>query len=394
MALIVINTPGGLLSCLECLLKNNILNKLCVEIVEEKKVIMSNKDIPLVADLDGSLIKIDLPVESFLFVLMHKPFELFKLLLEKVKYRKAGFLKQKLEALADFSLEQVPWSKTFLSFLKEEKAVGRKLVLCTGSAQAYADRINHIQEGLFDETYGSTIGQNLVGHKKGQFLKKKYGEKGFDYAGNSLIDCQVASYARRFILVNPFFLTKWFFKTKAISKVFTDQILKPSAISHILGFPLWFLNCALLSFLLVPSVHGNTFFRLIFTIVVLNFLASAFSVLFSMMQTFSARKQYYENNNTSNFQTGVVYYNNLFATGDMALAFGFFLFFLFFGLFIGAMFYLGLVAPLTWITSILYIFSVYLLMYRKIYGKIIPDFVIYSYLFCVLFMQGIFLSFF
>lgn len=355
---------------------------------------MSNKDIPLVVDLDGSLIKIDLPVESFLFVLIHKPFKLFKLLLEKIKCRKEGFLKQNLEALADFSLEQVPWSQTFLSFLKEEKAAGRKLVLCTGSAQAYADRINKMQEGLFDETYGCTIGQNLVGHKKGQFLTEKYGNKGFDYAGNSLIDWQVATYARQFILVNPFFLTKGFFKNKNVSTVFLDKVLKPSAVSHVLGFPLWFLNCALLSFLLVPSVHGNTFFRLIFTIVVLNFLASAVSVLFSMTHIFSARKQYYTSKDMLDSKAGFTYYNNLFATGDLNLPCGLLIFCMFYVLFFIAMIYLGSVAPLTWVTSILYVFAVYLLIYKKIYGKVVSDFFIYSFLFCVLFMQGVFLSFF
>ena len=355
---------------------------------------MSNKDIPLVVDLDGSLIKIDLPVESFLFVLIHKPFKLFKLLLEKIKCRKEGFLKQNLEALADFSLEQVPWSQTFLSFLKEEKAAGRKLVLCTGSAQAYADRINKIQKGLFDETYGCTIGQNLVGRKKGQFLAEKYGDKGFDYAGNSLIDWQVASYARQFILVNPFFLTKGFFKNKAIIRVFSDKVLKSSAVSHTLGFSLWFLNCALLSFLLVPSVYGNTFFRLMFTIIVLNFLASACSVLFSMTHIFSARTQYYRGRDMLDSKTRFTYYSNLFATGDLNLPFGMLIFCIFYALFFIAMIYLGSAAPFTWITSILYVFAVYLLIYKKVYGKVISDFFIFSFLFCVLFMQGIFLSFF
>ena len=360
----------------------------------EKEELMNNKDIPLVVDLDGSLIKIDLPVESFLFVLIHKPFKLFKLILERIKYRKEGFLKQNLETLADFSLEYIPWSKTFLSFLKEEKATGRKLILCTGSAQAYAERINKIQEGLFHETYGSTMGQNLVGHKKGQFLTEKYGNKGFDYAGNSLIDWQVATYARQFILVNPFFLTRKFFTSKVISRVFMDKVLNPSAVSHILGFPLWFLNCALFSFLLVPSAHGNTFFRLSFTVVVLNFLASAFSVLFSMTHIFSAREQFYKDENNSDSNAKFFYYNNLFATGDLGLPFGLFLFFVFCVLSIGAMLYLGAVAPLIWVTSILYIFSVYLLIYKKICGKVISQFIVYSCLFCVLFMQGIFLSFF
>ena len=351
----------------------------------------ADKNIPLAVDLDGSLIKTELPFESFLFVLTHKPVSLLKIFLEKIKNRKPGFVKQKLESLSDFSLQNIPWSKKLLDFLKEEKSKGRKLVLCTGSTQAYAEKINKIQNNLFDEVYGSTLGQNLAGKKKGIFLSDKYGEKQFDYAGNSLVDLQTAPYARKFILVNPSFPATVFFKTVKVSRILLDKKTNPSAVAHVLGFPLWFLNCSLFAFLLMPSALGSSFFRVIFTIVVLNFLASACSVLFFMTRIFFVRKQYSRKNSDSS--ASMELYNNLFAIGDLSLPFGFLLFALFFILFIVSLFHLSVTVPLTWITSCLYAFSVYLLIYKKIFGKTVSHFFAYSVLFVVLFMQGVFLTF-
>ena len=123
------------------------------------------QSIPLVVDLDGSLIKTELPWESFLSVLVQHPIELIKILWKKIKINKACYFKIELQKWAVLSLDQQPFSNKFLAYLKEEKASGRKLILCTGSTQAYAEEIQALT-GLFDSVWGSTLGKNLVGKKK------------------------------------------------------------------------------------------------------------------------------------------------------------------------------------------------------------------------------------
>ena len=238
---------------------------------------------PLVVDLDGSLIKAELPWESFLSVLVRYPFQLIKILWRRVKNNTECYVKMELQKRAKVSLEHIPFSKKFVEYLKEEKANGRKLVLCTGSTQMYAERIQEIT-GLFDSVWGSTLGTNLVGRKKAIFLVGKYGEKKFDYAGNSVADLKVARYARRFILVNPSFWASFFSKNLKIYRRFMEKDLDPRLFSQTLGFPIWFLNSLIfmVPLFIQPVSSGNIFFSLAFSMVHFNFLSMAFHVFFEM----------------------------------------------------------------------------------------------------------------
>ena len=55
---------------------------------------------PLVVDLDGSLIKTELPWETFLSVLVHHPFQLLKIFLRKIKNNKECYVKIELQKWA------------------------------------------------------------------------------------------------------------------------------------------------------------------------------------------------------------------------------------------------------------------------------------------------------
>src|SRR5208337_3575267 len=59
---------------------------------------------------------------------------------------------------------------------------------------------NHV--GLFDEVLGSDGRTNLRGANKLKLLTEKFGERGFDYAGNSSADLAVWRGAREAIVVN------------------------------------------------------------------------------------------------------------------------------------------------------------------------------------------------
>ncbi len=331
---------------------------------------------PLVVDLDGSLIKTELPWESFLSVLAKHPGQLLKIIKQKIKVKSEGYFKIELEKWAKLSLKDMPFSKKFLNYLKEEKSRNRKLILCTGSTQAYADQIKK-QVGLFDLAYGSTLGKNLAGKKKAMFLVGKYGEQQFDYAGNSVVDLQVAKVARRFILVNPSFWTKFFSKKVPVHRYFMKEELDATRFSNTVGFHLCFLNCVIFVLpIFTPQSFENVFFSFAFSTVCFNFSAIAFHVFFNMTHVERDRRSLSK------------YPNNLFATGDLSLHFGFLIFGVFFFLAFISFIYLVMSKPLTIITSLLYVLCVYLLIHKKIKNFKLSKVIRYALLTIVILLQG------
>jgi len=56
--------------------------------------------------------------------------------------------------------------------------------------------------GIFEDVLGTDGEINLIGEAKAGRLVSLFGEKGFDYAGNSMQDLRVWRHARRAIVVN------------------------------------------------------------------------------------------------------------------------------------------------------------------------------------------------
>jgi len=155
--------------------------------------------VPLCVDLDGTLILSDMLHESSIAVAKSSPLSVLKMpgWLSQGK----AVLKQELVKRADFSPELLPYNQAFLEWLKEQKAEGRELILCTASDQQVADKIaNHLQ--LFDDVMASDGHVNLASGNKAKALVERYGEQGFDYAGNSSADIKVWEHARRAVVVN------------------------------------------------------------------------------------------------------------------------------------------------------------------------------------------------
>jgi apolipoprotein N-acyltransferase len=153
----------------------------------------------LVVDLDGTLIKTDLLWESLAQLLRRNPFQLLPVLFWWARGR--AFLKQQLARRVTIDPAALPYHRPFLAHLREQKAAGRKLILATASDRDMALPVaNHV--GLFDEVLGSDGKTNLRGANKLKVLTEKFGERGFDYAGNSSADLAVWRGAREAVVVN------------------------------------------------------------------------------------------------------------------------------------------------------------------------------------------------
>jgi 4-hydroxybenzoate polyprenyltransferase len=155
--------------------------------------------VPLAVDLDGTLIRTDLLWESFVAVLRQRPWVLLRAPCWWARGR--ACLKQELGRRAALDPALLPVHEDFLAWLRTEKARGRKLILATASDAEFATPVGK-HFGLFDEILGSDGRQNLRGANKGRVLAARFGERGFDYAGNSSVDLAVWPFARAAVVVN------------------------------------------------------------------------------------------------------------------------------------------------------------------------------------------------
>lgn len=160
---------------------------------------MQDREIPLCVDLDGTLLRSDLLLESALNLMRANPLYLFRMAGWLVAGGKAN-LKRQIAARCDLDVSLLPYETRLLDWLQGERGGARK-VLCSASDQRLVDAVAaHV--GGFDEVLGSDGARNLAGAHKGETLSSRYGEKRFDYAGNAGVDAHVWTRARRAIVVN------------------------------------------------------------------------------------------------------------------------------------------------------------------------------------------------
>jgi apolipoprotein N-acyltransferase len=156
-------------------------------------------NVPLAVDLDGTLIRTDMMWEALARRLRRNPFAIFSILFWWSSGR--ARLKQNLAARVPIDPATLPYQERFLDWLRKEKAAGRRLVLATAADRQMAQPVaDHV--GLFEEVLASDGVTNLRGENKRRALVAKFGEHGFDYAGNSRDDLAVWRSARQAVVVN------------------------------------------------------------------------------------------------------------------------------------------------------------------------------------------------
>ena len=155
-------------------------------------------DVPICVDLDGTLVSTDTLHESLIVAVKRKPELLFRLPFWLWR-GKAGF-KRRLTAEAALDCSLLPYRPELLEWLREQKSEGRRLYLATASDQSVADAVSSHLNPLFDESWGSDGCRNLSGGQKRKYLVERFGEKGFDDAGDARIDVPVWSSSRKAIL--------------------------------------------------------------------------------------------------------------------------------------------------------------------------------------------------
>jgi 4-hydroxybenzoate polyprenyltransferase len=156
--------------------------------------------VPLCVDLDGTLIRTDLFWESLVQLLRRNP--LYLVVAPFWWLRGRAWFKRQIAARTNVDVATLPYDQSFLEFLRCEHGQGRPIWLVTASDDRLARAVAaHL--GLFTEVLASDGRTNLRGAVKAARLVERFGEGGFDYAGNSSDDLPVWARARQALVVNP-----------------------------------------------------------------------------------------------------------------------------------------------------------------------------------------------
>lgn len=156
--------------------------------------------VPLVVDLDGTLIRTDVLLESIFGLLGRKPYLIFIMLGVLFSKGKAG-LKAYLAARSDIDIPHLPYNDEVISIIRQARVDGRSVYLASASHEKYVSAISdHL--GLFDGWFATDEKTNLSGSKKRQILVSRFGEGGFDYIGNEAVDLKVWAHAHKAIAVD------------------------------------------------------------------------------------------------------------------------------------------------------------------------------------------------
>lgn len=155
---------------------------------------------PLVVDLDGTLIRSDILIESAFAALGRNPAAVFGML--GALFRGKAALKAHIAAQSEIDIVHLPYDPDVLAIIQAARNEGRAVYLASATHKKYVAAIaEHL--GVFDGWFASDDTVNLSGSRKAAVLIEQFGPRGFDYIGNDAIDLKIWSEARQSIAVNP-----------------------------------------------------------------------------------------------------------------------------------------------------------------------------------------------
>jgi 4-hydroxybenzoate polyprenyltransferase/phosphoserine phosphatase len=157
------------------------------------------QNIPLLIDLDRTLIRTDLLLETALAYVAASPHRVFYLLAWVCQGR--AHLKRKLAESTDLDLDLIPVNEKVVDLATEAKRQGRAVYLVTASDALLANKIA-ARFPFFDGVISSDGVNNLKGARKAEVVGQRFPD-GYDYVGDSAADLHVWRKARAVVVVEP-----------------------------------------------------------------------------------------------------------------------------------------------------------------------------------------------
>ena len=154
---------------------------------------------PLLLDLDRSLIRTDLLLETALAYLGSNPLGIFCLLGWLLGGR--ANVKRRLAEAVDLDVQLIPVHDEVAALAARAKREGREVYLVTASDELLATKIA-ARFPFLDGVISSDGTRNLKGSRKAEVVRNRFPD-GFDYVGDSHADIHVWRHAREIIVVEP-----------------------------------------------------------------------------------------------------------------------------------------------------------------------------------------------
>jgi hypothetical protein len=165
-------------------------------------------------------------------------------------------MKRKIFQEVRLDVSLLPPNEELLTWLRDEKARGRPLILATASDHQQACSVVE-PLGLFDNVLGSDGQRNLKGREKLKTIVDVCGEE-FDYVGNSSSDLAIWRDCRHAILVNTSKrVERSARRVGNVARVFPPSFGRFQDIIHSMRFDRWTKNLLLF----VPAMTSHTIFN-------------------------------------------------------------------------------------------------------------------------------------
>ncbi|WP_426442818.1 haloacid dehalogenase-like hydrolase [Bradyrhizobium genosp. P] len=156
------------------------------------------RTMPLVLDLDGTLIKGDLLYKSLFSILPHNPLVALSCAAWLLRGRAA--LKRQFALRHQIDWDRIAFHRDVVALAQREKAAGRRVVLATAADAVLAGQLAALLPYI-DQVFASDGEHNLKGSNKAALLRRSF-PQGFIYAGDSKSDLAVWAHAAGIVTVN------------------------------------------------------------------------------------------------------------------------------------------------------------------------------------------------
>jgi 4-hydroxybenzoate polyprenyltransferase/phosphoserine phosphatase len=175
---------------------------------------------PIVVDVDGTLVRTDMLLETgSRFVVAH-PVQVPAMLAVLARQGRAA-LKSFLAERTRVDVSALPYNPDVVTWLREQHAEGRTLVVASAGEQRIVESIaDHL--GLFDVVVGTTDGVNLRSEAKRDRLRELY-PTGFEYVGNHRHDLPVWEAATTAHVVGDDALVRQVSTRTSVGQVFPER---------------------------------------------------------------------------------------------------------------------------------------------------------------------------
>jgi 4-hydroxybenzoate polyprenyltransferase len=248
-------------------------------------------DIPLVVDVDGTLLRSDLLLESTICLLNTRPLDALRIPVWLCGGK--ALLKSEIADRVTIDADLLPLDPTVVAFMQGEKERGRRIFLASASERRFVEAIA-ARLGFIDGVFATDRTTNLSGVRKRDVLVRAFGERRFDYIGNSRADWPIWDVARRGYVVSDsvFGLSPFSFGKARQIEVLVKRPLRLRDVGKALRLHQWAKNLLLFVPLVLGGAGGNpdTVVKTLVCFVAFGLLASSTYLVNDMFDLTSDRR--------------------------------------------------------------------------------------------------------